>query len=346
MINVRRMSLLTLLLFLRLSFAHAQTTRLETYPVEQLPFANAPRFVDGVRIGGELTAEFLLVDTGDFNRCYLLMQPGDDQRLWASLDGIEVPQGWTAQVDAADAAHCQLTLASPLETRCYFFRFVPRNGEGDWEMERYIIQRENERFEATIPGLWRMEAVQTQNGQVQQARVAYYWPNDCYNLQLDELPQTIEQMRQLERANPVAVIAPQNVHDRVNLRKGPGTNHPREGSLYSGVMVKIEDSAHGEWMYVNPLAGATRKGYVKRSLMAFGEEIWNVPNATQNWQLSSGGKDIPVDEHPFHSNDPLGYLPSDIPVNVIGYYNDEWAIVGSWPGALYVETKYLQPLEN
>lgn len=336
-----RTLLLTAALLLGLTCVSAQVTRLESYPTEELPFAAELRFVSGVRAQGEPDTEFLLVDTADFHHCYLLMRRGTDERLWGSVDGIEVPQGWTAQVDAADAEHCQLTLASAAETRSYFFRFVPREGEGDWEMERYVIQRGDDRFEAAVPGLWRMEVSQTENGRTQQARAAYYWPNDCYNLSLEELPRSIDELRRLEKANPVAAIAPQDIRDRVNLRQGSGTDHPRVGSLYSGVMVQLEGSTDGEWLYVNPLAGATQKAYVKRTLLAFGEDIWNVPNATQEMWLSSGGKDIPVDEHPFHSNDPLGYLPSDIPVNVIGYYNDDWAIIGRWPGALYVETKYL-----
>lgn len=340
--RICRLLILTALLLSLLPCAHAQTTRYETYPIETLPFGCPLRFVDGVHVDGTVSADFVLVDTIDFNGHYLEMRRGQDERCWGSIGGVQIPQGWTAQVDAQDADHCRLTLSSAEEKRTYDFRFRPLMDEGEWEMERYIIQRGGDRFEAYVPGLWRMEATETQNGQTRQARAAWYWANDCENLELDPLPRSIDEMRRLAQENPVAAIAPQDIRDRVNLREGPGTDHPRVGSLYSGVMMQILGDADAEWLHVNPLGGATQKAYVKRTLLAFGEDIWNVPNATQEMWLSSGGRQIPADEHPFHSNDPLGYLPPDIPVNVIGYYNDDWAIIGSWPGALYVEARYLK----
>ena len=92
---------------------------------------------------------------------------------------------------------------------------------------------------------------------------------------------------------------------------------------------------------MNPLNGASKHGYIKRSLLVFGEDIWYVPNATRDFFLSSGQATVPVSYLPYHGRHQTFETQADVMVNVIGYYNDDWAILGFWPGAYYVETEYL-----
>ncbi len=333
---MKRMMLTVLLL---LSFVlGAQAERLESYPVEQMPGSVDWRFVSGVRVED---TEFLLLDSSGFNGCYLYMERGDALEN-GSLSGIEVPAGWTAEVDASDRDHCRLTLSCPEETRTYYFRFDQRQGWNNWTMERYTIQRAQSVLEAKAAGLWRMEVTQIgESGRQEKVRAAFHWYNECVNLTLDQLPRTMDDVRRLEEEQPVAAVAPQNPTDRVNLREGPGVDDPRIGSLFSGVLVRVLEE-EGEWLKVNVMGGATKHGYIHRALLAFGEDVWDVPNATQDWLVSASSDTVPADQYPYHTSKPLSSVQTGSVVNVIGYYNDGWAIISDWPGALYVETKYLK----
>ena len=338
---MKRLLLLIVLLLCAASAAYAQTERLSAHPENGLSHVAHWPFVSGVRVQGDVTADFVLADSGDFNGLYFEMLRGTDDRCRGSLSGVWLEPGWTAEVDASDPDHCSLTIDTGTETRQYFFRFVPQMGEGEWEMERYTITRDGYSFQASIAGLWRMEITQAEYCIVTNAKAAFYWPNDCFNLSLDALPRSIDEARAMERAFPVAAVAPQDARSRVNLREGPSASDPRTGSLYSGTMVRIHGDASGEWLYVNPLEGATLKGYIRRDLLAFGEDIWNVPAAAEERQIFSSDGKVPVSYYPYHANTDAGWYDSGITVSIIGYYNDRWAIAGTWPGAVYLETRYL-----
>lgn len=338
---MKRLLLVLVLMLSAACCAHAQTERLYAHPQNGLSHFSDWPFVSGVQVQGEVTATFVLADSGDFNGLYFEMLRGNDERCRGSLSGIWLEPGWTAEADASDVDHCSLTIDTGTETRQYFFRFVPSMGEGEWEMERYVITNGADRFEAYVPGLWRMEITQLQNGRTEQAKAAFYWPNDCFNLSLDELPRSIAEARAMEREYPVAAVAPQDAGSRVNMREGPSINEPRVGSLYSGTMVRIHGDASGEWLYVNPLEGATLKAYIRRDLLAFGGDIWNVPSAAEERQIFSSDGKVPISYYPYHANTDAGWYDSGITVSIIGYYNDQWAIAGTWPGAVYLETRYL-----
>lgn len=333
--------LLIILLFGLCMDAHAQVTQLDTCPEEFADDVGSYRYVTGLLASEPVQTTYLLIDSFDFNGYYFQMKRTSDETCWGSLSGVYTPEGWEISIGASDSDHCWLILTNGNETRTYHFHFVPRNGEGDWHMERYTIERNGYRFEAVIPGLWRMEMTQTENGSPEHARAAFFWYNDSCNLHLDGLPQSIEEALRIQAENPVAVVAPQDAASRVNLREGPSANADRIGSLYSGVMLKIEDDLHTEWVHVNPLNGATKHGYIKRSLLAFGEDIWNVPNATQTLYLSSGRETVPASYLPYHGRYQTFEIRANVYVNIIGSYNDDWALMGSWPGAHYVETRYL-----
>lgn len=337
----RTLLLLAVLLFGICFSAQAQITRLDVCPEEWAETIGSYRYVTGLLADEPVQTTYLLIDSFDFNGYYFHMNRTEDERCWGSLSGVYVPEGWHISIGAADSDHCWLELSDVSETRTYYFGFVSRNGEGDWHMERYTIERSDYSFEAVIPGLWRMEITQTENGSTQYARAAFFWYNDCYHLHLDGLPGSIEEARRLEAENPVAAVAPQDASSRVNLREGASTGSSPIGNLYSGVMLKVLDSADAEWVHVNPLSGATKHGYIKRSLLAFGEDIWDVQNATRDLYLSSGSPTVPASYLPYHGRYQTFEIQSDVTVNIIGYYNDEWAMMGSWPGAHYVETKYL-----
>ena len=67
-----------------------------------------------------------------------------------------------------------------------------------------------------------------------------------------------------------------------------------------------------------------------------------MPDATVKRRVVSDQPLVPVDDQPYRTSDPLGFLSSGVQVTVIGYYNDDWAIIGRNPGALYVESCYLR----
>ena len=160
---------------------------------------------------------------------------------------------------------------------------------------------------------------------------------------MHELPHSLADAQRLQAERPVAAIAPENPKDRVNMREGPSTKHPRVGSLYSGTMVRIEGSADGEWLYIVPMGGAAQKAYVKKDLLAFGANIWNIPDASYERVLTTrSGEAVPISNLPYHGRYQTYHYPSGSVLRVIGKYNDEWAIVSFGRGAFYAETKYLK----
>lgn len=333
--------LLILLVCMAVGCAHAQVMRMDSFP-EVADYSYRAEFLSGVTVSGEVPAQFVLINTFDFNGCYLHLNRGADVGAWESLSGFQLPAGFSARVDAADSGHCSLTLTSANEVRTYHFHFVPVPEAGDWQLERYSIQRPDFAFEGRVSGFWRMELTQTEGGQTQRENAAWYWQNDCFNLVLEALPHSIAQALQLQQERPVAAIAPDDVRDRVNMREGPSTKYPRVGSLCSGAMVRIEGSTDGEWLYVAPMGGAAQKAYVKKDLLAFGENIWNVPDASYERILHASSGKVPTSNLPYHGHYQTYHYPSGTRVRVIGKYNDEWAIVSFGTGAFYVETKYLK----
>jgi len=339
----RKIILCTLLCLLPLC-AHAQVWRMESYPQEELDaYSFHAEFVSGVTVSGEIPSQFVLINTFDFNGHYLHLNRSDDVQQWESLSAFQVPPGFTAEVNAADSDHCSLTLLSASEKRTYHFHYVPVPEAGDWQLERYSIERPGFSFEGRVAGFWRMEMTQTENGQTRQMNAAWYWQNACFNLLLHELPHSIADAQRLQSERPVAAIAPSNPRDQVNMREGPSTRHPRMGRLCSGTMVRIEGSAEEEWLYILPMGGAAQRAYVKKDLLAFGAEIWNVPDASYERILFAKGRDeVPTSNLPYHGRYQTYHYPSGTHVRVIGRYNDEWAIVSFGTGAFYAETKYLK----
>lgn len=336
---MKRLVLCILFLCLSVFSAHAESFPLRSSPI---PCSGGEAFVCGVHLDGEVLLDAWLVDTMCERGFTLSFLRNNDSRYHASVTNIPLSRKWNLQVHADDSEHCWLSVDTGTEKRNYDFVFVPDTDFGLWYLEQYSIQSASSYFEARVAGLWCVEMSETRNGCTQHAKAAWLLQNQCYNLILETHPTSISEARVLEKEAPVAAIAPQNIHDRVNLREGPSTNHPRIGSLYSGTMVAIEGDTSDEWLCVNPLYGATKKAYVHRSLLAFGEEIWNVPNATRTMRVVSSNSTVPVSFYPYHSSNPAGTIPSGIEMNIIGYYNDAWAIYGRWPGALYIETKYLR----
>jgi len=336
--------LFTLLLIMLCSGAHAQVWRMESYPQEELDvYSFHAEFVSGVTVSGDIPCQFVLINTFDFNGHYLHLNRSSDVQQWESISGILIPPGFTAVVDAADSDHCSLILSSADEIRTYHFHYVPVPEAGDWQMERYAIQRPGFSFEARVAGFWRMEMTQTESGQTQRLNAAWRWQNGCLNLLLHELPHSIAEAQRLQSARPVAAIAPADPADRVNMREGPSTKHPRVGSLYSGTMVSIEGGTDSDWLYITPMGGAAQKAYVKKDLLAFGANIWNVPDASYERILYAKGKDeVPTSNLPYHGRYQTYGYPSGSRLRVIGKYNDEWAIVSFGTGAFYAESKYLK----
>ena len=339
---MKRIAVCLLLAILAVYPAHAEISRLDTLPELTLFFPDKVRFVSGVHVEDEIPVDVWLVDTLSERGFYLEFLRNNDIRFHTSIPGIQLDSQWDLEVSAADRDHCSLTVDTGAEKRVYDFVYVPNADYGAWWLERYSIQSGDRSFEARIADLWQVEMTETENGPTRQAKAAWLLQNSTYSLIIEELPRSIAEARVLEQKAPVAAIAPQNTGDRVNLREGPSTDHPRIGSLYSGTLVAIKGGTDGEWLYVNPLYGGTKWGYVHKSLLAFGEDIWNVPNATQTMRAVSQNGKIPVSFYPYHSSNPAGEISSGTEISIIGYYNDAWAIYGSWPGALYIETKYLR----
>ena len=344
---MKRFAVCLLLALLFALPARAEVSRLDNLPELTLFFPDDVRFVSGVHVEDEIPVDVWLVDTLSDRGFYLEFLRNNDIRYHSSIPCIRLEAQWALEVNATDSDHCSLTVDTGAEKRIYEFAYAPDTDFGAWWLERYSIQSRERSFEARIVGLWQVEMTETQNGQTQQDKAAWLLQNSSYSLIVEDLPHSIAQARELEQKLPVAAIAPENINDRVNLREGPSTDHPRVGSLYSGTLVAIEGDTSGEWLYVNPLYGGTQWAYVHRSLLSFGGDIWNVPNATQTMQAVSRSGTVPVSFYPYHSNNPAGFISSGTEVNIIGYYNDAWAIMGNWPGALYIETKYLrQPYWN
>ena len=76
---MKRLLLVLVLLLCAASAAHAQTERLATHPENALSQVSHWPFVSGVRVQGELTAAFVLADSGDFNGLYFEMLRGEDE---------------------------------------------------------------------------------------------------------------------------------------------------------------------------------------------------------------------------------------------------------------------------
>lgn len=341
---MKRKTILCLLLCLLPLCAHAQVWRMESYPQEELDvYSFRAEFVSGVTVSGDVPCQFVLINTFDFNGHYLYLNRSDDVQTWESLSGILIPPGFAAVVDAEDSDHCSLTLSSADETRRYHFHYVPVPEAGDWQLERYSIERSGFSFEGRVAGLWRMEMTQAENGRTQQTNAAWRWQNDCFNLLLHELPHSVAEAQRLQNERPVAAIAPKDPRDQVNMREGPSTRHPRVGSLASGTMVSIEGGTDGEWLYITPMGGAAQKAYVKKDLLAFGADIWNVPDVSYERILySKSGEAVPTSNLPYHGRYQTYGYPSGTRLRVIGRYNDEWSIVSFGKGAFYAETKYLK----
>lgn len=340
---MKRAVCLLLILLVLCSCATAEVWRMESYPQEELDvYSFRAEFVSGVTVSGNVPCQFVLINTFDFNGHYLYLNRGDDVQQWESLSGIQIPPDFTAVVDATDSDHCSLTLSSANEVRTYHFHYVPRPEAGDWQLERYTIQRPGFSFEGRVAGFWRMEMTQTENGQVQQYNAAWSWQNACLNLLLHELPHSIADAQRLQAERPVAAIAPKDPKEYVNLREGPSTRHSRVGRLCSGTMVRI-DQADGDWLYISPMGGAAPNAYVRRDLLAFGSDIWNVPDASYERILYANGEEgVPTSNLPYHGRYQTYHYPSGSAVRVIGQYNDEWAIVSFGTGAFYAENKYLK----
>lgn len=339
---MKRLAVCLLLAMLAVVPARAEISRLDTLPELTLFFPDDVRFVSGVHVEDDIPVDVWLVDTMSERGFYLEFLRDNDIRFHTSIPGIRLESDWKLEVSATDCDHCSLSVDTGTEKRLYEFGYLPNADYGAWWLERYSIQSGERSFEARIVDLWQVEMTESENGNTRYARAAWLLQNSTYSLIIEELPRSIAEAHALERKLPVAAIAPRDIQDRVNLREGPSTDFPRAGSLYSGTLVSIDGGTDGEWLYVNPLNGGTQWGYVHKSLLAFGEDIWNVPDATRTMRAVSQSGSVPVSFYPYHSNNPAGALVSGTDISIVGYYNDAWAIYGSWPGALYIETKYLR----
>ena len=293
-------------------------------------------FMAGCELDGGTS--FMLVDT-DFFDGYLLV----DSPLYSydSISGgIPIPDtGWSAEVTAADSANCTVKLKKGVETRKYHFAYeFTEQGQSEWVLKHY--GRENTKgdyFHADL-SFFRADVSESIGGKVENAIIDYDFFRQANNINYQKHPFTLEECLALEKAHPVAAVSPKDPATRVNLRKGPGTNFPRCGSLYSGALLSVREISDG-WAKI--YVGDT-DAYISAEFLTFGAEIENVPDMRPLATVRDGDW-IKVSRVPYWGGGgSVTQTRGGQEVRIMGEYNKEWRIVSANPGSYYIHVDDLK----
>lgn len=317
----------------------------QSVPMDAIDLSDHERFGFGRSIGftaGCLEsggAQFLLVDTFDFNGHYLLCR-ARGQEQWDVLGGgMMIEPGSSVTLEAQDAMFCSVRIEKDGETQVWHFAEEPDpERHPDWVLAGYERAVGDDFLFAASYGDCCAHVMQTQQGQTRSELVYYAFFRDSNNLDYARLPRSLEDALRLQEAYPVAAVSPKNPEDRVNLREGPSTSYPRAGSLYSGALLWIEERRDG-WarIYVGDA-----QVWISEDFLTYGSAISAVADSTKPAQLRADGW-IKVSRMPYMGGGgTVTQRMGGVQVRVIGEYNSGWRIVGDAFGSLYVRTEDLR----
>ena len=298
-------------------------------------FARPVEFLAGCEFPGGVG--FILVDTDSIGT-YLIKQTANYEYnpICGSMPVMD--QRGKISVSADDAQHCVVTYELDGETDVYSFGVeFTEKGQYEWVLSSYQRKTRDSVCKTEFSFL-RADVQETRNGSTENAVVYYQFFRQANNLNFDKHPGSVMEALELQEKYPVAAVSPSDPATRVNLRKGPGTNFPRCGSLYSGAVLSVREISDG-WAKI--YVGDT-DAYISAEFLTFGAEIENVPDMRPSATVRDG-EWIKVSRAPYWGGGgSVTQTHGGQDVRIMGEYNKQWRIVSANPGSYYIHTDDLK----
>lgn len=338
--RMKRVLLLLLALCLMAAGGAAQSTPLTDYAPGQMidaGFSGPVTFLNGcVLDNGE---GFMLVDT-DFYDAYLLSSTGRIARDVVTL-GLKVPQGCQAEVTAQSEQHCEVCIQNGQESQTYTYELEPSLYDTNrWVLTDYECRDSGHTFSAQFSHNRVQAAETTRSGE--ETYTAYYtFYHEANNIDYDKVPQSMAQVRQLEKQYLVAAVSPDDPGSRVNLRKAPSTKSERVGSLYSGTLLDIREITSDGWAKISV---SDMDAYIHTDFLTFGEKIEQIPDTRPTAKLPDQ-EWVEVSHMPYRGGGgTVTQVRGGQQVSVIGEYNSEWRIVQEeeWQNIFFIRAGQLR----
>lgn len=320
------------------SCAMAQSTPLTAYQPGQMIDAGLHEpvtFLSGCVL--ESGEGFVLVDTY-FNGVYLIRATGRIIRDVIS-GGLPFPDGWQAEVTAADERCCTVRLWNHTDSDTYTFALEPTRINPDcWVLKSYERKTGEASFLAQFSHD-RVHAIE-RTAEGERAYTTFYaLYTEANNLNHEKTPHSMEDVRRLEKEYPVAAVSPSDPNTRVNLRKDPSAKAERAGSLYSGTRLRIREITEDGWAKV--FMGDT-DAYISTEFLTFGAAIEQVPDARPTATLKDA-EWVETSRAPYRGGGgTVTRAPGGQTVRIIGEYNREWRIVGEDARTYFIHVDNLQ----
>lgn len=282
-------------------------------------------------------SSIMLIDT-DFADGYLLID-SPAYELDSITHFLPIDAGWHAEVTAADIGNCTVELTNGDETRKYHFAYeFTEKGQSEWVLKHYRTENnKGDYFHADL-SFFCARVSEARNGKVQTAIVYYDFFRQANNITYQKHPFSLEECLALEKQYPVAAVSPSDPTTRVNLREGPGTSHPRCGSLYSGALLSIREIKDG-WAKI--FVGDT-DAYISTEFLTFGADIQYVSDMRPAARIRSA-EWVKVSRVPYWGGGgSVTQTRGGQDVRIMGEYNSQWRIVSANPGSYYIHADDLR----
>lgn len=334
---MKRMMIIAAALCMLVSMGIAQSVPLTDYVPGQMidvGFARPVRFMAGCIL--ESGEGFMLVDS-ESSGGYLLRASGRIARDSISVC-MPMPKECRAEVTAQDENGCVVYVYDGKDRHAYTFALETIGRyEEPWKLRAYEKKSAEKSFCVQLSHD-RMQAVErTSAGEANYTTYIQFFI-DANNINYEKLPESIEEMKQLEKRYPVAAVSPSDPATRVNLRKGPSKKTERVGSLYSGARLHIREIKDG-WAKI--YVGDT-DAYISTDFLTFGEAIEQVEDA-RPWAKLKDGEWVEISRAPYRGGGgTVSRTEGGQDVRIIGEYNDQWRIVGTDGGSYFIDVDNLQ----
>lgn len=334
---MKRIWVIALALCMALCGGMAQSMPLTDYAPGQMIDAGMHEpveFLSGCML--ESGEGFMLVNTTE-NGAYLLRATGRLARDAISIF-IPMPEGYSAGVTAEDESGCVVRIWNEQESLSYTYAYEPgEKYEEPWKLRAFARSSAKGEFSVQLSHD-RAQATLAAGTGVEQYTAFYQFYVEANNINYDKIPHSMEDLKRLEREYPVAAVSPGDPKSRVNLREGPGTGHPRCGSLYSGTRLRIREIRDG-WAKIHV---GDMDAYISTQYLTFGAALEQVADARPTAKLKNS-EWVETSRKPYRGGGgTVSRTHGGQTVRIIGEYNNQWRIVGVSGGSYFIHVDYLQ----
>lgn len=148
---------------------------------------------------------------------------------------------------------------------------------------------------------------------------------DIQLMDLDNLPQTVDDVMSQIDTSSYAYVSNPNPQDRLNVRKEPKGDAATLGKLYNRTPLYVKEIL-GDWVHVSVGTEAGLEGYVMKKFLAMGDGKEEVKAAFPDLTLTEDAQNQPIYAQPSRTADIL-MRTGTMAYDIVGVYGDEWFIV-------------------